>query len=95
MSESQFQDSVKAEIESRLPEAIVLRGINNIQGFPDFLILFGKRFAVLEAKVSRKAKRQPNQKYWIEHFGKANFSSFIYPENRSEVLDAMEHALRK
>ena len=94
MSESKFQLSVKKEIEDRLPESTVIRGFTGIQGFPDILVLYKGRFAVLEAKKEEEAEVRPNQKYWIGRFGEHAFSSFIYPENRKEVLDEMEHTLR-
>lgn len=95
MTESEFQLLVKKEIEKRMPEATVIRGFTGIQGFPDILVLYKKRYAVLEAKLDEDSNRQPNQEYWIEHFGKSTYSRFIFPGNKKEVLDEMEYTLHK
>ena len=94
--ESQFQKGVISEIKKRLPGAIVLKNDPNyIQGIPDLTIVHGKRWAMLECKESANAAHQPNQDFYVEKMNKMSFSSFIYPENKEEVLDEMERSFKR
>lgn len=70
--------------------------LDSRQGLPDRLIVFqGGFWAFLEAKTHAKAKRQPNQPYYIDHFGRMCFAAFIYPENEEAVLNAIEQEFQK
>lgn len=61
------------------------------QGVPDMGILFrGGFWAVLEAKAHARARRQPNQSYYIEMFGRMCFAAFISPENEEAVLNELQ-----
>lgn len=92
--ESDFQKSLIYEIKQRLPGAIVTKlDANQIQGIPDLLILYKDRWASLECKKSEKATHRPNQEYYVELMNKMSFSSFIFPENRTEVLNELQRAL--
>lgn len=94
MKESEFQSSVIKEIKQRLPGSVVMKNDGNyIQGFPDLLILYKSKWAALEVKKEAKSHKQPNQEYYIRLLGEMSFASFIFPENRKEVLDAMEQTL--
>lgn len=68
---------------------------NYIQGISDLMVFYRPtgRFAMLEAKLSEKSKEQPNQRWYIEHWGQTIFTAFIYPENQEEVLLALRQAL--
>ena len=93
--ESEFQHSLIEEIKTRFPGAMVLKNDPNyIQGVPDLTILYGQRWALLECKRSADASRQPNQKYYVEKLNDMGFSSFIFPENKEAVLNAMEQSLK-
>lgn len=93
--ESKFQAEVVKEIKDRLPGCYVLKNdAGYIQGIPDLLVLYKKRWGALECKRNEKASHQPNQDYHVQRMDKMSFASFIFPENKEEVLDEMVHTLR-
>lgn len=93
--ESRFQRYLIEEIEDRLPGCIVMKNDPNyIQGIPDLLILYKNKWAALECKRSAHEHHQPNQDYYISVMDEMSFASFVYPENKEEVLDAMEQTLQ-
>ena len=67
---------------------------NYIQGIPDILILYKDKWATLEVKKSRNSSRRPNQEYYVNDMNELSFSSFIYPENKEEVLNAIQSKFR-
>ena len=60
---------------------------NEIQGIPDLLILYKHKWAALEGKRDEDASVRPNQRYYVELMDRMSFASFIYPENKEEVLN--------
>lgn len=93
--ENAYQADLIKEIKRRLPGCYILKNDPNyLQGVLDLLILHNDRWAMLEVKMSATAKHQPNQDYYVQQFGSMSFASFIYPENETEVLDALQHALQ-
>lgn len=86
--ESGFQDRLRNELMDMLPGCLVFK-MEQFQGIPDLLILYKNKWASLECKKTANAKRQPNQEYYVELMNEMSFSSFIYPENKDEVLDAL------
>lgn len=94
MRENKFQSGLIKEIKNRLPGCIVLKNDPNyIQGFPDLTILHNDKWAVLEVKKSYNAPQQPNQKHYIEQADGMSYASFIYPENKEEILDELQRTL--
>lgn len=91
--ENGFQDRLVREIKDELPGCMVFK-MDQIQGIPDLLILHNDKWASLECKRERNAKRQPNQEYYVDRMNQMSFSRFIYPENREDVLDELYQALR-
>lgn len=87
--ESGFQDRLIKEIKEMFPGCLVFK-MEQLQGIPDLLILYGNKWASLENKKSAKAKRQPNQEYYVELMNKMSFSRFIYPENKEAVLSDLK-----
>lgn len=89
--ESGFQDRLRKDIETMFPGSMVFK-MEQRQGIPDLLILYGDRWASLECKKEEKAKRQPNQEYYVGKMNEMSFSRFVYPENREEVLSELQEA---
>ena len=92
--ESGFQDRLITEIKEMFPGCMVFK-MDQIQGIPDLLILYGKRWASLENKKSSTAKRQPNQEYYVDLMNRMSFSRFICPENKEEVLSELQKVFLK
>lgn len=83
--ESGFQDKLRDELKELFPGCMIFK-MDQIQGIPDLLILYKNKWASLENKQSANAKRQPNQKYYVDKMNEMSFSRFICPENKEEVL---------
>ncbi len=93
--ENKFQADLIDDLEDLFPDAIITKlDANHIQGIPDLLILKGKKWAVLECKRSETAPFRPNQEYYVEKMNNMSFAAVIYPENKKEVLDELQSALR-
>lgn len=86
--ESGFQDGLKREIADMLPGCMIFK-MDQMQGIPDLLILYGEKWASLECKKNARAARQPNQEYWVDVMSRMAFSAFVYPENKYEILDEL------
>lgn len=95
MLENKFQSKLIKEIKDMFPGCIVLKtDPNYIQGFPDLLVLWGDRWGSLEVKRSEDAPHQPNQEYYVDILNRMSFSRSIYPENKEEVLNAIQQSFR-
>lgn len=92
MLESKFKTKLIKEIRTRLPEAIVLHTNPPPQGIPDLLVLYRGHWAALEGKKENNSSHRPNQDYWIEKMNRMSFAAFISPENKEDVLNAMERS---
>ena len=93
--ESRFQHQLIIDIKEMLPGCIVMKNdANYIQGIPDLLILYLDKWAALECKRSANESRRPNQEYYIQLMDDWSYASFVYPENKEEVLDELQQALR-
>lgn len=89
--ESKFQKEFIDEVKARYPGCIALKNDSSyIQGFPDWTLLYEDKWAVLEMKRDRGAKKQPNQEYYVDVLDKMSFSRFVYPSNKDEVLDDLD-----
>ena len=91
--ESGFQDRLIETLKIILPGWMVFK-MDQVQGIPDLLILYGRKWASLECKRSAKAKRQPNQEYYVGKMDEMSFSRFISPENKEEVLNELQQAFK-
>lgn len=86
--ESGFQDRLRDELKELFPGCMIFK-MDQFQGIPDLLILYGRKWASLECKKSERASRRPNQEYYVNLMDEMSFSSFIYPENKDAVLDEL------
>lgn len=94
--ESSFQASLIKELKERFTDCIVLKNDPTYkQGIPDLIILWNGLWAALECKKDAKAKHQPNQDRYVKRMNEMSFASFIFPENRKEVLDELEQSFKR
>ena len=93
--ESKFQKELIDEIKREYPGCIILKNDPDyIQGFPDWTILWEDKWAALEAKRNKSARKQPNQEHYVEKLDNMSFSRFIYPENKEEVLNELRKTFK-
>ncbi len=92
--ERDFQAKLIKELKVMFRGCIIIKNDPNyIQGIPDLLILYNDRWAALEVKKSKRAHHQPNQEYYVDLMNQMSFASFIYPENKEEILYELQQAL--
>lgn len=95
MYESNFQKKLKKEIKERFPGCIVYKlDPQQLQGSPDLLVLYEDKWGALEVKKDRKASHRPNQDLRVKQMNEMSFASFIFPENKEEVLNDMERLFK-
>lgn len=91
--ERQFQSELIKELKKMFVGCMVLKlDSSYIQGIPDLLILYKKKWAVLECKKSVNSKAQPNQPFYVDMMNKMSFAKFICPENKQEVLHGLQQS---
>ena len=101
MIESNFQRKLIDEIHERFEDSIVLKNDSGYkQGIPDLSVFYKDKWAWLECKKSESAykkslKDNPKQSYYIDKAKTMSFGSYIYPENKNEVLDAMAKSWKR
>lgn len=93
MAESVYQKRIIRKLKRMFPGCELLKNDAGYrQGIPDWTLLWGPHWAMLEIKDSLKARRQPNQPYYIKKMNEMSFAAFICPENEEEVLAALQEA---
>ena len=91
MQERDFQKNLKKEIKERFPGSVIYKtDPRQIQGSPDLIVLYKDKWAALELKAHAKATHRPNQDLRVERMNEMSFASFVYPENKEEVLNDLE-----
>ena len=87
MLENTFKSRLIKDIVKMFPDCLIIHGdANEIQGIPDILILYKDTWAALEGKKSKDSPYRPNQQYYVDLMNQMSFATFIYPENKEEVL---------
>ena len=95
MLESSFQGQLIKELKKKFPGCIVTKNDSSyIQGIPDLTIFYKDKWATLECKQNARAKRQPNQEYYVGRMNEMSFSKFICPENKEEVLYELQQTFQ-
>lgn len=87
--EGQYKTKLTHTIENMFGSRVVVVRLDSalLQGVPDILVLFeGGFWAALEGKTSARAKKQPNQPFYVNKLDDMCFAAFIYPENEEAVL---------
>lgn len=90
MKESEFQKQFLRKVKDILGDKCryIKNDANYIQGFPDWTVFYGDKYAILEMKADVNSRKQPNQEYYINKFSEeGGFARFVYPQNEKEVLD--------
>lgn len=95
MRENSYQSYLKKRLLEQFPGSIVLKNDPNyLQGIPDLIVLYKKKWACLEVKVAENASHQPNQDYYVGLMNKMSFAAFIYPDNEEDVFDELQRTLQ-
>lgn len=93
MLENKFKTNLIKEIEKRFPGSYVFHlDPTERQGIPDLLILYKNKWAALEGKKNKNASHRPNQDYYVKMMNEMSYASFIYPENKEDVLNEIQQA---
>ena len=87
VNENKFQSQLIRELKGLFDGCIITKlDSGHKQGIPDLLILFGSKWATLEVKKEKGSSHRPNQDWYVNKMNSMSFSSFIYPENKNEIL---------
>lgn len=89
--ESGFQDKLVKDLKKAFKGCFVFK-MDQQQGVPDLLILHQDKWAALECKKSKTARKQPNQEYYVDLMNQMSFSRFVYPENKEAVIDELRRS---
>lgn len=93
VTENQYQAKLIRKLERKFPGCVILKNDAGYQqGILDLTLLWGPRWASLEVKASEDAGIQPNQEFFVRKLDEMSFAAFIYPENETEVLSALQQA---
>jgi hypothetical protein len=93
--ENQYQSQLIKRIQSRWPDAMVLKNDEQyIQGIPDLTVLHPDGWGALEVKRDEKeaASPGPNQQHYVDWLNDRGFAAFVHPSNEEEVLDALQRS---
>lgn len=88
--ERNFQAELIKDLKKMFPGCIVMKNDSSyIQGIPDLLVLYKDKWASLELKANSRAKKQPNQEYYVGLMNEMSFSRFVCPENKEDILNEL------
>lgn len=90
--EGKFQSALVTSLEEIFTGCLIQKNDANYrQGVPDLLILFRDKWALLECKKSANETPRPNQPYYVAWAKQHSYGSFVYPENRDQVIKELFH----
>ena len=92
MREGYFQSRLLKRLRRMFPGCIAEKVEWYTQGYPDVIVLYGDRWAVLECKRERDAEKQKNQEYYVDMMNRMSFARIVYPENMEEILHDLQRA---
>lgn len=97
--EKDFQKDLVKEIKNRFRDSFVLRidpskVPGTPTGFPDILVLWNNHWFALECKRSEGSSKRPLQEHYISKLNDLSFAAFIFPENKEEVLNAIQQTFK-
>ena len=93
--EGRFAEEFAKDLDQIFPGCVILKNDESlVQGIPDWILLWENCWAMLELKESAHAAHQPNQDYYVELFDKMSFGAFVYPENKEDILDALQRSFQ-
>lgn len=91
MLESEFKRKFKQELVARFPDLEIFEpNPTHRRSSPDMMIFDVMGWAALEFKRSEDAPYRPNQYYNISRLTEKGYATFVYPENKEEVLHDLE-----
>lgn len=90
MLERDLQPDYIKMIYKRIPGCVIMKNDANYrQGFPDLTIYYRDKYAILETKVDDGSSYRPNQKTYLNEFGKHTYAASINSENWEEVINGL------
>lgn len=98
MLESDFQREFLLRVRARLLSLGHVDVVRNEthRSIPDIVLLGPNgRWAALEFKRSKVAKKQPNQEFHVQRLNEKGYAAFVYPENGEEILRELEEVFSK
>lgn len=93
MTERQYQAKLVKRIRDRFPGCLLIKNDPSYtQGIPDWTLLVGDKWAMIEVKASVDSPLQPNQQFYLDQLDDMSFACLIYPEIEEDMLNALEKA---
>lgn len=62
-------------------------------GTPDYIVLIGPVWVMLEFKAHKNSPKRPGQQKNIDWANEQSFGWFVYPENADEVYEAIKRLI--
>lgn len=95
MRENSYQSRLIKVLRQMFEGCVILKNDPGyLQGVPDLIILYEKKWAALEVKASYDSSIQPNQKYYVDLMNAMSFAAFIDPSNEEDVLYALQQTFK-
>ena len=86
--ENAFQAGLIDELKEIFSGCIVLKNDSSyMQGIPDLSVFYGNKWAMLECKQNAGASHQD---HYISKANSMSYAAFIYPENKSKVIEELK-----